>query len=316
MDEQPAPQPFPLLLTIRFTANIPDLLLTIPNPTNTTPLSLKGKIRKTLPPDLSTHRLRLIHSGKVLPDTSTLTLALRLPSPPPPPPRSPLRNEPPNNDKSKSKDKGKAPLRSRPPSPPPAPAQRVYIHCSIGDALQPTELAAEADAALASEQPSRAPTPSGQPDTEASASSSAPSTITTTTTPAPRGFDRLLGAGFAPSEIAALRSQFLDLQAHTHTPDTMPSAAELRVLEDRWIDESTAPDGGVDGGGGGGGGVDDGEGGGLEDMLWGNVMGFFWPLGAVVWLLREEGVWSKRRQIAVFTGLLVNVAFSVLRVTS
>jgi len=88
------------------------------------------------------------------------------------------------------------------------------------------------------------------------------------------------------------------------------------VLEDRWIDESTAPDGGVDGGGGGGGGVDDGEGGGLEDMLWGNVMGFFWPLGAVVWLLREEGVWSKRRQIAVFTGLLVNVAFSVLRVTS
>lgn len=94
----------------------------------------------------------------------------------------------------------------------------------------------------------------------------------------------------------------------------MPSAVELRVLEDRWIDESTSSNGGVDGGDGGVG--DDGEGGGLEDMLWGNVMGFFWPLGAVVWLLREEGVWSKRRQIAVFTGLLVNVAFSVLRVTS
>lgn len=86
------------------------------------------------------------------------------------------------------------------------------------------------------------------------------------------------------------------------------------MLEDRWIDESTSSGGGGDGGDGGVG--DDGEGGGLEDMLWGNVMGFFWPLGAVVWLLREEGVRSKRRQIAVFTGLLVNVAFSVLRVTS
>ena len=99
----------------------------------------------------------------------------------------------------------------------------------------------------------------------------------------------------------------------------MPSAAELRVLEDRWIDESTSPgnaggSGGADDGFGGFGG--DGEGGGLEDMLWGNVMGFFWPFGAVVWLLREEGVWSTRRQIAVFTGMMVNVAFSVLRVTS
>ena len=62
--------------------------------------------------------------------------------------------------------------------------------------------------------------------------------------------------------------------------------------------------------------MDDEEGGagGLDDILWGNVMGFFWPVGAVVWGFREEGVWSKRRQIAVLTGVLVNLAFSVLRV--
>lgn len=305
MNERMAPPPpplAPLLLTIRFTTNIPDLLLTIPTPTSTTTLSLKHEIRETLPPDLKTHRLRLIHSGKVLPDTATISEALRLP--PPPPSRPSPRNDLSHSDKGK----GKAPLRDLPVPPAPPPPQRVYIHCSIGDALTHSELVAEAEATLASEQPSRAPTPSAQQENEGPTSTS-----TTTTTPAPRGFDRLLSAGFTPTEIAALRSQFLDLQSHTHTPDTMPSAAELRVLEDRWIDESTSPNGGVDGGGGG---VDDGEGGGLEDMLWGNVMGFFWPLGAVVWLLREEGVWSKRRQIAVFTGLLVNVAFSVLRVTS
>lgn len=90
----------------------------------------------------------------------------------------------------------------------------------------------------------------------------------------------------------------------------MPSAAELRILEDQWIDNNnTTGEGGLDAG-------DDAEGGGLDDMLWGNVMGFFWPVGALVWLLREDGVWSKRRQIAVVTGVLVNVAFSVLRVTS
>ena len=97
----------------------------------------------------------------------------------------------------------------------------------------------------------------------------------------------------------------------------MPSASELRTLEDRWIDDtnSAAPTVGSEGGAGL---VDDaeGDGGGLDDMLWGNIMGFFWPIGAVLWLLREEGVWSKRRQIAVVTGMLVNVAFSVFRVTN
>ena len=53
---------------------------------------------------------------------------------------------------------------------------------------------------------------------------------------------------------------------------------------------------------------------GLEDMLWGNLIGFFWPIGAFCWLLREEGVWSRRRQIAVFSGVLVNLTFGFLRV--
>ena len=95
----------------------------------------------------------------------------------------------------------------------------------------------------------------------------------------------------------------------------MPSAQELRLLEERWLDAGNTPNATGEGGGIGGT-EDEGGGGGLEDMLWGNVMGFFWAVGAIVWLVREEGVWSKRRQIGVVTGVLVNIAFCVLRVGS
>lgn len=188
----------------------------------------------------------------------------------------------------------------------------IYIHCSIGDVLSAAELAQEAALLDESTQASRSQEHQHQQQQHQHQQS-----IT-----APRGFDRLLSAGFTQQEIASLRAQFLQLQSYTHTPDTMPTATELRLLEDRWLDDSTGGSGGGglvgEGGGGWGeiGGTGIGPGSGLDDMLIGNVLGFFWPLGAVVWLLREEGVWSSRRQMAVFTGILVNFAFSVMRVTS
>lgn len=86
------------------------------------------------------------------------------------------------------------------------------------------------------------------------------------------------------------------------------------MLEERWLDDS-ASGGGIGATNGGAGEVDEGEAGGLEDMLWGNVMGFFWAVGGLVWLAREEGVWSRRRQIGVVTGVLVNITFGIFRVT-
>jgi len=93
----------------------------------------------------------------------------------------------------------------------------------------------------------------------------------------------------------------------------MPSPTSMRALEERWLDAG----GGGGGGGGGqdmGGGEEEGEGGALEDMLWGNVLGFFWAVGGAVWLMREEGVWSRRRRVAVATGVLANLAVGVWRV--
>lgn len=133
----------------------------------------------------------------------------------------------------------------------------------------------------------------------------------------PLGFDALLSAGLSPPEIASLRSQFLALHAHVHTLDTVPSAAEMRVLEERWLDTNTAS-GSVGGHGFAGDGtqgldVDDAEGAALEDMLWGSVMGFFWAVGALGWLMREEGVWSGRRRGAVAMGVIFNLAVCLVR---
>ncbi|KAG5914017.1 hypothetical protein E4U42_000732, partial [Claviceps africana] len=117
----PAPTPPPLLLTIRFSTSIPDLDLDIPHPQSTTILSLKHLLRKRLS---TPNRLRLIHQGRLLPDASALSAVLKPPLQPPPP-----TSKPDAKGKGKAVD-GHVPL-------------RIYVNCSIGDALSPKDLADE-----------------------------------------------------------------------------------------------------------------------------------------------------------------------------
>ncbi|KAL4891948.1 DUF2407 C-terminal domain-containing protein [Aspergillus ambiguus] len=305
--------PEPLLLTVRFSASIPDLPLDVLSPDTTTAAGVKQLIRTRLPPDLSSHRLRLIYAGRGLEDPVALSVSLKLP---PSPTRSPIPSDNDAADPAKGKDKGKAPVREQP---------RLYIHCSIGDiVLSSADLQAEAAVASTIQQ---------QHQQEEDESHTAKQTTSpgshhqdsSTTTPAPRGFDRLLSAGFTPAEVSALRSQFLAIQSVSRTPDTMPTGAELRELEDRWMDEgSSAMAAGAAGGAGAGdggpsfadddGGFGSGSRGAIDDMLWGAVMGFFWPVGCAMWLRREEGVWSWRKGLAVFVGVVVNVAFGAMRI--
>jgi hypothetical protein len=300
-----------LELIIRFTASIADLPLSIEHPSTTTTLSIKVQIRDRLPSNLSSNRLRLIHAGKVLPDTAPLSVSLNLINRAPPPPRS-------------SKAKGKEPVRENGTGPP----LRIYIHCSIGDALTTSELESERSTAKDLEEQlalslRRRKSSSATLAEAASgwlrASGLSALTPTTsnnaTTTPAPRGFDRLASAGFSQSDIQSLRNTFRAHLAHTHTPDTMPHGAALVALEDRWLDNSATDSAGAPSAGDGGF-DDDTEGSALDDMLWGNVIGFFWPIGAIVWGFREEGVWTRRRAIAVFTGICVNLVFGFARVSS
>ncbi|KAF3043895.1 hypothetical protein E8E11_007664 [Didymella keratinophila] len=308
-------------LIIRFSASIPDLSLSIPVPRLTPTLSLKRLIRAHLPPDQASSRLRLIYAGKVLTDTAALSTSLRLP---PPPRRAGTDKE----DISSSKSKGKQPVQDTPAveygATAPPEAKKYYIHCSLGDALTPAELASEATLAQNTETSLRTQYEAAQGSSSHRRSSSRAQSSgsnanerqgTSTTTLAPQGFDRLLTSGFTAQEVASLRSHFQTNLSFTHTPDTMPSPTEMRVLEDRWLD-STATDpspaltGEADAGWGAGFAVEEG---GLDDMLWGYMTGFFWPLGALIWGFREDGVWSRRRQLAVVMGVLINAIFGFMR---
>ncbi|KAI1611756.1 DUF2407 C-terminal domain-containing protein [Exophiala viscosa] len=298
-------------LTIRFSASLPDLLLTIPGSRNANTATLKQLIRTQLPKQYAKHRIRLIYAGKALVDNVPLTVSLKR-NVSRPPSRigtpGPYDTEAHVGAGKNGKDtvKGKAPVRDQ--------TQRIYIHCSIGDiVLTPTELAEEAATAAAQSDTVK----DGDDNDE---HGDKPQSQTTTTTPAPRGFDRLLNAGFTSAEVQSLRLQFLSIQAHTHTPDTMPSPNSLRNMEDQWLDNSNSgsdPDGlaGAAGAGAGFGGSDDEQSGALDDMIFGTAMGFFWPIGCLLWGVREEGIWSQRRKVAVVVGFMLNVGLGLIRYT-
>jgi len=134
--------------------------------------------------------------------------------------------------------------------------------------------------------------------------------------PQPLGFDRLLSTGFTAAEIASLRSQFLALHTYAHSASSPPpTPTTLRRLEDAWLDSSAfeSPQGAGGSESGAGGGDDENTVSGLDDLLWGSVVGFFWPIGCLWWAVREEGIWSRRRKMAVVVGCLVNVFFGGLR---
>lgn len=285
----------PVDLVIRFTTSEEDLVVHIVSAQTTTPLSVKQRTRESASTLVSGKRLRLIFAGRFLPDTAALSKCITIP---PPPPLA-------ASDSSSSHRKGKA--RATSPSVP--RSSRVIVNCSVGDDLTPTELVAEAEAAEAADQALLNVT------TQATTTSLSPrdgtNDVDNTTAPEPRGFDRLLSQGFNAAAIAEMRAQYLQILSYTHTPDTMPSGDALRALEDRWLDNNDAASGeGADGGG-----AINAEDGGLEDMLWGNIIGFFWPVAVLLWF-REEGMWTRSRQISVLTGMLVNLTSGFLRTTS
>lgn len=275
--------PLPARITVRFTAALPDLAISVPRPAATTVVAFTRLIRARLAPPAASRRLRLIHGGKILPDAAVLSSVLRVPPPPPRP------------DDVDVAGKGKARAVDTASSLPPV---AVVVHCSVGDPLRADELAAEAAAAAEG------------PAASAVSARPAASRPAASTTPAPRGFDRLLGAGLSSAEVSQLRLQFRAVQAAAHTPDSMPSPSTLRRMEDAWLDDNTAAAAAA---GSAPSPADaDAQAGALDDLLWGLVIGFLWPLGSMAWLGREDGVWSSRRQTAVWSGFILCLSFGVM----
>ncbi|KAK1836127.1 DUF2407 C-terminal domain-containing protein [Podospora conica] len=299
--------PPPLHLTVRFSTSLPDLQLDILTPHLTTVVALKHQIRARLAADAASSsdphhaaaaraRLRFIHAGKLLPDHAPLSTVLK--ALPPPPASTPA------DPKNKGKNiEGRS-------------HQRVYVICSIGDPLTPSELAAEAVSATATPTPASDSRP-GTPGIHLDTGHGLGVRSTPAPAPAPRGFDRLLTTGFTRAEVNQLRLQFRSIQAARHTPDTMPSPDGLRRMEDQWIDSNAAGTAGMAASAAGeDGGAPVEEETGLnavvEGMVKGMLIGFVFPLGAAGWLLREEGVWPRRMQVFVWLGVLLSMVMGMM----
>lgn len=343
----------PLLLTVRFSSSIPDLLLDIPRPRTTTVAALKHLIRSRLEQPNSQRRLRFIHGGKILPDHAALSAVLKALPPPPSPAHassSTTRDDAHRHRESKGKGKGKGKaVEGAGGGAGGAGQQRVYVNCSIGDLLTDAELDEERRKAEepAPEQPQQGGPPPA-PGTAAAGTGTGTGTRPPLSGPfhqqpgagrhlsspgdhrTPRGFDRLLSAGFTAGEVNQLRLQFRSIQEARHTADTMPSPDTLRGLEDAWIDNNHggggggAPDtaGGGPGPAGDGGGVGDaavaageefGIAGVLDLLLVGMLVGFVWPLGAVGWLVRDEEKISKRMRVFMYLGFVLSLVVGTIR---
>ena len=291
--------PSPLLLTIRFSASLPDIELDIPSPETTTVVALKHLIRVRLEAPHNTHRLRFIYQGKILQDASSLTSALG-------PVATPDRSED-AKDSGKGKGKGKA-IEGESDA---DYHHRIYIICSIGDPLSPVDLSAEAAAALKAPSSDKQKSASSHATTPSQPPGAAPP-------PPPRGFDRLLAAGFSTAEVSQLRLQFRDIHAQRHTPDTMPSPDTLRGMEDAWMDVNAgdAVPGGATTAAAGAAPTDDVRGAmhdQLDGLVKGMVVGFFWPMGGITWLTREEGMVAQRWRLWIGFGVSLSVTVGVLR---
>lgn len=290
--------PAPLLLTIRFSASLPDIDLDIPSPESTTVVALKHLIRARLEAPHSSHRLRFIYQGKILQDASSLTSALGPVSTPDRP------------DDSHTADTGKGKGKAVEGQPDPDHHHRIYIICSIGNPLSPDDLSAEAAAALKAPSSDKSKT-SAQHATTSQTPGAAPP-------PPPRGFDRLIAAGFSTAEVSQLRLQFRDIHAQRHTPDTMPSPDTLRGMEDSWMDVNAgdAVPGGATTAAAGAAPADDVRGAmhdQLDGLVKGMVVGFFWPMGGIAWLTREEGMVAQRWRLWIGFGVTLSVTVGILR---
>ncbi|KAI9241782.1 MAG: DUF2407 C-terminal domain-containing protein [Podila humilis] len=111
--------------------------------------------------------------------------------------------------------------------------------------------------------------------------------------PQPTGFDRLREAGFSEEEIRSIRRQF-----HASRGTTADATARARRVEEEWIDQHGAET------------LPDGLEGSYGEMVWGLILGFFMGLIALFWF--KEATFSRRHQMGIIAGLMINVGFGVL----
>ncbi|KAF9575460.1 hypothetical protein EC968_003065 [Mortierella alpina] len=128
-------------------------------------------------------------------------------------------------------------------------------------------------------------------------------------TPQPTGFDRLREAGFSEDEIRSIRRQFHASRGTITSTvgengiavgldQDEDASARARRIEEEWIDQHGAET------------LPDGLEGSYGEMVWGLMLGFFMGLIALFWF--KEATFSRRQQMGIFAGLMINLGFGVL----
>jgi hypothetical protein len=262
------------MLVVRFSSGAySDLVLPTVKISDLSISWLRRKVRNKQA-DLSKKRLRFIHSGRVLTDKTNFREEYH----------KFLRfNKTNNNSASGGGGDGDTDVENNGSNADDDGVEqdnKFYIHCLIGDELSDEELQKE------NEMDERVPEQS--------------------TTPAPVGFDRLASAGFSQEDINGLRQQFRQLYGDLPT-NSEGDQRDIRQLEERWIDSSvnemdefTSMN------------ANSSHFGGNEDLLIGVLIGCL--LGVLgLFLLKVDGLFSKRQKMAIIAGFIVNFSFALIR---
>ncbi|GAA5949151.1 hypothetical protein JCM10213_007107 [Rhodosporidiobolus nylandii] len=151
---------------------------------------------------------------------------------------------------------------------------RIWLHCSVGDAEEEEEKPAE-----------------GQ-DEKAQTSQITPL----------QGFDRLREAGFSDEDIDNLRAEFRERRGLAEDAAEDDDAEHQRALEEQWMSGMTGQEEAAG---------DTSTTGHYYSLLKGVCIGFFVPF-LPVFFFRAQ-IFSKRMQMAIVLGIILNVAFGLLR---
>ncbi|KAG0071182.1 hypothetical protein BGZ89_011351 [Linnemannia elongata] len=128
-------------------------------------------------------------------------------------------------------------------------------------------------------------------------------------TPQATGFDRLREAGFSEDEIRSIRRQFHASRGTVTSTvgengiavgldQDEDANARARRIEEEWIDQHGAET------------LPEGLEGSYGEMVWGLMLGFFMGLIVLFWF--KEATFSRRQQMGIIAGMMINVGFGVL----
>ncbi|KAF8198038.1 DUF2407 C-terminal domain-containing protein [Pholiota molesta] len=271
----PAPEETSRELVVRFTEGAPDLTITVHKRDSVR--DVKKHIRDARP-ELHNRRLRLIHSGRLLTDGTFLFSWLTV-----------LEER---QQRANAPDAETPSTATAAPTAPAKASNTTWIHCSVGPAMDPSELEDDNAVQTAQLQPAR-------------------------------GFDRLASVGFSPEDIENFRRQFHSQSSANYLDVDFETEEEYdehaRALEEQWIDN-------IDNAGSA---TLSQSSSANSTILQGVLLGFFFPFlpffflrgpkPAVFWSDDSElestsnVIFSRRMSMGIIVGFLVNILFGLWR---